>query len=207
MTQVLVVGSPGDSPELQAQLSSLSDRCAVVIGPYVTSTVLALADALDAIGPGESVALVGGALVAADEVLLRLIDDPQLRLGALVQNRARTLATQGSVILSAATSHHLVVDPDATFLDGIYVASQYVARVAHVLREHASEFPSDDALSAALSVLSRDEQLPAMTAVRSEPFPATALGSEAAQVRAELTVLDPLLGARYSARPGDGFYS
>lgn len=211
MTRVLLVPGMGDTDGARRRLTGLRTRRQLVVqaGP---DGLDGLADALDrAAEAREAIAVVSADLVTADDVLLRLLDDPELRVAALVgaMENAHPVATQGSTVLSVGTAVHPVSDADAGFLGALYVAASLVPKAAEALRAAASPAGADP-LDTILAVLARDVSLPAMTAVRPQPFPAQRAEtpeSARAALAAVAAEADPGRAARTAARPGDGFYS
>jgi hypothetical protein len=135
----------------------------------------------------EPVAIMAAGLAVEPGVLLRVLDDPTLRLAALVASpaAAHPVATEGSTVLSAATASHPLLDPDADGAGLVYVATQLLPAASAALVTaadgHPEVWPGVDGIDAVTATLARAPELPPMTAVRAEPFDA--------------------------ARPGDGFYS
>lgn len=151
-----------------------------------------------------NVSVVSGDLHAPDGALLRMLDDPSLGVAALVASTpgAHGVATSGARVLSAATNSHPVPDADADSLGLVYVAAPQVQAVAAAVRDLPDGGETGDILDLVLAALVRTADVPAVTAVRVEPFPAERGGSSAT-----LPEVDADLAARAAARPADGLYS
>jgi hypothetical protein len=206
-TDVVVVGA---HPErITAQLHALTTREPLDVTAIERADVTALAAFVGRDG-NRAVALLVSDLAANDEVLLGLLERPELQIGALIgEADAHPVASQGSQVLSAATPEHRVDDPDGGFLGGLWVTGPLRAKVAGAIAGAAAV--TGDPVDVALAAIVRCADLPSTTAVRPAPFPASRGGrpdGESPQGEAVLRGdTAALFAARHAARPGDGAYS
>jgi phosphatidylglycerophosphate synthase len=206
--RVLVVG-PGRE-RLLRQIPALAARGQIVVE---TADAVSLSPCFDAAAEaGDAVAVVAGDVVVPDEGLLRIVDDPALECGALVTRGPghHPVATDGSIVLAAATARHPVHGADADSVGVVYVAAPLVPAAADALESVDTAWVGLDPLDLVLAVLVRAPLLPPVTAVPLEPLPGARVDDEAAAERlaGEVAEVDATSLATHSAaRAGDGFYS
>jgi phosphatidylglycerophosphate synthase len=201
----------GPRPErVAAQLVRLAARRPIAVELADSAT---LPDRVrDAAANRHAFAAIDTAVVVPNEALLRILDDPTLRLATLVSHHPgqHPVATDGSVVLSSATAWHPVPGGDADAVGVVYVSGAATGAVAERLNGLDPALAALDPIDLLLAALVREAALPPMTAVALDPMPggrapdaaaANGLASEVGQVDAAD------LASRTAARTGDGFYS
>jgi phosphatidylglycerophosphate synthase len=206
--RVVVVGTPRD--RLVQQLAGLRARRPIAVELADPAT---LPERLrEAATNRHAFAAIDTAVVVPDEALLRIVDDPTLRLATLVSRRtgSHPVATDGSVVLSSATTLHPVSGSDADAVGVVYVSAAVAGAVAERLNDLDPALAVQDPLDLFLATLVRDAEMPPVTAVPLDPLP----GGRAADLAAAAALSDQVahvdaadLASRTAARTGDGFYS
>jgi phosphatidylglycerophosphate synthase len=201
----------GPRPErLAAQLAGLAARRPIAV--ELADSAALPNRVRDAAANRHAFAAIDTAVVVPDEALLRIVDDPTLRLATLVRRGAgpHPVATDGSIVLSSATAWHPVPGGDGDAVGVVYVRAAVAGAVAERLDGLDPALAALDPIDLLLVALVRDAALPPVTAVALDPLPGgraadaeavTALASDVGQVDAAD------LASRTAARTGDGFYS
>lgn len=200
--------SPGAGDRaLAEQLGRLPARRRIVV-----ETAADWLSSLDAAArDGAAVGVIASCTVVPDEALLRLFDDPSLRVGALVSQRQgeHPVGTDGVTILSAGTAIHPVPNSDAGSVGVLYACAASAGALLAGARDAVQAWPEADAVDLALAAAVRTGPAP-VSAVRLDPLPGGRAPDAAAAARLHTDVASvdaAALASRNAARSGDGFYS